>query len=123
MGGGQDNIPVFDRADFFERVEGDMELAGQIVELFFEDAAENMEKIKRAMDRQDLPEVSRAAHSLKGASANLSGLRVRQIAADLEEAAKKGELKKAQSILAVLEEALARFQKTLQDQVLSSEGG
>ena len=123
MGGRQNDSAVFDRADFLERVEGDMELAGQIVELFFQDAAENMEKINQAMERQDLTTVSRAAHSLKGASANLSGLRTRQIAADLEAAAKKGELKKAQSILAVLGEALVQFQKALEDQVLSSGSG
>lgn len=118
-----DNKKVFDKADFLDRVEGDLELAAQLVELYFNDTAENMAKIRQAIADKDYEALICLAHSLKGASANLSGQRVRQTAYELENAAKKGELTGVAAVFARLEQELASFRKALQHQLLSTDGG
>jgi HPt (histidine-containing phosphotransfer) domain-containing protein len=123
MESSRDNIMVFDKADFLARVEGDMELAGQVIELFCQDAAENMEKIRGAIAGKVMTAVGRDANSLKGASANLSGMRVQRAAEDLEEAAKREQTSDAADLLDVLEDELTRFQTALSRQILSTDGG
>ncbi|MFW6284238.1 MAG: Hpt domain-containing protein [Desulfosalsimonas sp.] len=123
MGNSEIKDALFDKADFIDRVEGDMELAAEIAEMFLEDAAENMDKIRQAAFRKDFGALGQAAHSLKGASANLAGMRVRQAAADLERAAKESKPESVKQCLALLEAELAAFRSALQDQILSVPGG
>jgi HPt (histidine-containing phosphotransfer) domain-containing protein len=111
-------MPVFDRKDFLDRVEGDMELAGQIAELFFQDSAENIAMMRTAISAKDWQALSRFAHSLKGASANLSGPRVRQAAYELELASKNGLDRKIPALFMNLEKELEDFQKALKLQIL-----
>lgn len=123
MGNGEIKDALFDKADFLDRVEGDMELAAEIAEMFLEDAADNMDKIRQAVSRKDFGALGRAAHSLKGASANLAGMRVRQAAADLERAARENKPESVQHRLDLLEKELAAFRNALQGQILPVRGG
>lgn len=123
MGNGEIKDALFDKADFLDRVEGDMELAAEIAAIFLEDAAENMDKIRQAVSRKDFGALGQAAHSLKGASANLAGMRVRQAAEDLERAAKENKPESVEHRLALLEKELAAFLSALQGQILPVRGG
>lgn len=123
MGNNEIKDALFDKADFIDRVEGDMALAAEIAEMFLEDAAENMDKIRQAALRKDFGALGQASHSLKGASANLSGMRVRRAAADLERAAKENKPQSVEHCLALLEDELAAFRSALQDQILPVRGG
>ncbi len=109
---------VFDKKDFFDRVEGDLELAGQLGEMFLDDAGEKMGQLRDALEKNDLDEVLGAAHSLKGASANMSALRLRRIAADLELAAREQKKQHAAEIFASLETEMEKFVSELKRYVL-----
>lgn len=121
MGAHSKGREVFNKADFLERVEGDMELARQLVSLFFEDAAENMSLIRRGLDENDAGKIAGAAHSLKGASGNLSAVRVSMTAAELERAAKENRIGLAGKIFDRLEHEMADFESALGHQILSAD--
>lgn len=110
-GGGADVI--FDQKDFLERVESDMELARQVGEMFLEDAREKIAAMRDLIDKNHAGELVNAAHSLKGASANMSALRLRRIAADLENAAKNEDIDGARAMIGPLENAFAEFESEL----------
>lgn len=109
---------IFDKKDFFDRVEGDMELARQLGEMFLDDTRETMELIRDRIGQKDADGVMRAAHSLKGASANLSALRLHRISRDLEEAAKENSLARAAEIFPALEDEVANFTTELKRHLL-----
>ncbi|MBS3808841.1 MAG: Hpt domain-containing protein [Desulfobacterales bacterium] len=109
---------VFDKKDFFDRLEGDSELGRQLGEMFLDDADEKMGQLRDALEKNNLDEVLGAAHSLKGASANMSALRLRRIAADLEQAARKHEKQHAAEIFALLETEMEKFVSELKRYVL-----
>ncbi|MFP4256875.1 MAG: Hpt domain-containing protein [Desulfosalsimonas sp.] len=109
---------IFDKKDFFDRVEGDLELARQLGEMFLDDTRETMELIRDRIGQKDADGVMRAAHSLKGASANLSALRLHRISRDLEEAAKENSLARAAEIFPALEDEVANFTTELKRHLL-----
>lgn len=109
---------IFDKADFLDRVEGDLELARQIGEMFLDDAHETMGLIRDRIRENDPDGIMRAAHSLKGASANLSALRLSSISAELEQAAKEKELSRAAEIFDLLETEAANLATELKRQIL-----
>ncbi|MFO7932065.1 MAG: Hpt domain-containing protein [Desulfosalsimonas sp.] len=109
---------VFDKADLLERLEGDFELARQLGEMFLDDSHETLEVIRDRLDKNDADGVSRAAHSIKGASSNLSALRLSRVSADLERAANQNRLSRAAELFELMETELENFVSELKRQVL-----
>ncbi|MFW6081544.1 MAG: Hpt domain-containing protein [Desulfosalsimonas sp.] len=109
---------VFDKEDFMERLEGDLELARQLGEMFLDDSRETMEVIRDRLGENDGEGVSRAAHSIKGASANLSAIRLQGVSAELEKAARENNLSRAAELFVLLETELENFVGELERQVL-----
>ncbi len=110
--GWEDDV-IFDQKDFLERVESDKELARQVGEMFLADAREKIAVIRDLIDKSHAGELVNAAHSLKGASANMSALRLRRIASDLENAAKNADIGGARGMIGLLENAVAEFESEL----------
>ena len=69
-----DSVPadcsVFDREAIMERVEGNIELLRDIVQLFQDDSPKLMATIRDAVSRRDGNALERAAHTLKGVISN-----------------------------------------------------
>lgn len=114
----RDNEAVFDKTDFLTRVEDDMELAKQLGQMFLDDAHKTMKLIRERIEQSDSEGTMRAAHSLKGASANLSAYRVRRTASELEQAANRNDLSHAEEMFSVLEQELKNFEAELKLQIL-----
>jgi CheY-like chemotaxis protein len=70
--------------------ENDTEFADELVKLFIESGDSVLKEIRDALDRGDLAAVGRAAHSLKGSSANMHANSTSEAAARLESAARSG---------------------------------
>jgi signal transduction histidine kinase/ligand-binding sensor domain-containing protein/CheY-like chemotaxis protein/HPt (histidine-containing phosphotransfer) domain-containing protein len=70
--------------------ENDTEFAGELVKLFIESGDSVLKEIRDALERGDLAAVGRAAHSLKGSSANMHASSTSEAAARLESAARSG---------------------------------
>ncbi|MDW7733611.1 MAG: response regulator, partial [Methanolobus sp.] len=83
---------IFDRESFMERVDDDMDTARRIITIFLKDIPEQLNKLKEVADRKELNDINEYAHKIKGASANISGIALSNIAAEIELAAKSGKM-------------------------------
>jgi PAS domain S-box-containing protein len=101
--------PVFDRTGTLARFDGDEELLRQMLEVFLEDAPNQLASIREALSANDAPLVRRAGHTLKGASSNVGASRLREIGFTIEKAGEAGDLALAATKLRDAEDALARF--------------
>ena len=75
---------VFDCAGLLDRVDGDMDVAQLVVQLFLEDAPEQMQAMAAGLSARDAAAVRAAAHALKGAAANVGADQVSALAAEIE---------------------------------------
>ncbi len=83
--------PVFDYADFLERIDGDVDLLKEVIEIFLEDTPRLLADLFAAIRRGDAGAVERAAHTLKGATANISAKRLYALSHQVQQAAKNGD--------------------------------
>lgn len=102
-----------DRSALLDRVEGDMELLADIIELFKEDSARQIAAIRGAIDAKQADLLRRAAHTLKGTCGNLGVPEAAATALELEKLAAAGDLSHAQECLRSLEEQVQRVGKLL----------
>jgi signal transduction histidine kinase/DNA-binding response OmpR family regulator/HPt (histidine-containing phosphotransfer) domain-containing protein len=79
-----DGDAAFDRVKVLERCLGDEQLMATLLEVFVQQAGEDLAEIKTALLAGDSQRVLRAAHRLKGAAGNLALDRVRGSALALE---------------------------------------
>ena len=82
----------FDRKAFSERTMGDRNLAIDVVSIFLVDSFLILEKISAAIEAGDAEAAGNIAHTLKGSSATVGGRVLSQIAAQMQEAGKIGNL-------------------------------
>jgi PAS domain S-box-containing protein len=76
---------------------------------FMNNLPSRMEELKNSLDKKDAAAFTRAAHNLKGVSANFNAAAVNHIAAELERLGRKAELEQAGPLLEQLNVELARL--------------
>jgi two-component system, sensor histidine kinase and response regulator len=86
------DVPVFDIKDALNRVEGDHELLEEIIRIFTGECSSNMDAIRQAFAAGDARLLERLAHTIKGASANLSAVSTSEVAFKLEKLASANDL-------------------------------
>ncbi|NGZ29373.1 MAG: response regulator [Magnetococcales bacterium] len=87
----------------YRSVDGDVQLVREVVELFFNQAKEQLPKIRRAIQQQAATELMEVAHSLKGASGAFGPSRIHELAYQLEMAGRTATLDHVHQILEELE--------------------
>jgi two-component system sensor histidine kinase/response regulator len=107
--GPMESNELFDRAALLDRVEGDEELLAEMIQLYVEDAPRALEAMRSALQQGNLPDLERAAHSLKGSSANLAAMTAAEAAQRLEQDAKRGDKSAAGASLTALESVLGQL--------------
>ncbi|QGU33855.1 response regulator [Thermochromatium tepidum] len=80
-----DTVPSFDADDMLGRVLGDRAIASEVIEQFLLDAPARLQELRACLESGDWSGVRRKAHSLVGLAANVSALRLRGLAARLED--------------------------------------
>jgi len=88
-----------DVPQLLDRLDGDRALLAELVALFRADFPGNLSSVQQAIDRKDANGLCGAAHSLKGALANLSAVEASALAAELESIGKSLDLTRAQATL------------------------
>jgi CheY-like chemotaxis protein len=86
---------AFDRAEVLRRLEGDEQLLREVVELFIQDSAGLIDRLRSAVQANDAAEVRAAAHRLKGAASNLAATPVTEAARALELIGEQGTVSEA----------------------------
>ena len=89
--------------ELLERVDGDEELMREVLGIYLEDTPNTLEKLKLALDGALSEDAAKAAHTLKGASANIAANRLRDHAYQIELKAKSGDLDGAAAIYSAIE--------------------
>jgi len=110
-----DSAAVFDSAALLERVENDMRLLCDMIELFNDESLRQITAIREALDKGDAEIVRRAAHTLKGTCGNLAAPRAAAAAFELEKAMAAGDLSHAAEIFANVELEIDRVRPILEE--------
>lgn len=106
---------VLDRSALLDRVEGDMELLGDIIGLFKDDSARQIAAIREAIGKKEADLMKRAAHTLKGTCGNLGAPDAAATALELEKLAAVRDFAGAKSKLRSLEAQIEQLAKLLDD--------
>jgi len=97
-----DDAPLSDRLDLEQslaRLGGDEELLLDIIDFYIEDYPGLLSRMEEALSTKKTTALERAAHSMKGLSANFDATQAVKIAGLIEEAAKERNLAKAGSFM------------------------
>ncbi len=78
----------------------------ELLEIMVDSGSQDMERLKQAVDSGNAEEAAKAAHSLKGAAANLGLMELSSVAKEMEEKAKAGEIQELSARLQVLADKL-----------------
>lgn len=98
------NDDILDFDEFKDRVQDDMELLLELLDIYEEDYQLKRVGLGEAIASGNADEVRNIAHSLKGASGNISAKQVRDSFYKLEEMGKNGNLDGAEVILSKVDE-------------------
>ena len=90
---------VFNEADLLERLMGDRDLASSVIATFIEDLPKNFEPLEDHIHKNDHVTVSRLAHTIKGAAANIGAARLAESAYLMEAAGRAGDMDTAREVL------------------------
>ena len=92
-------------AELSNRLMGDMGIVNHILKSFGSNLDNQLKAIRTAVEAQDMTAISRAAHALKGAAANLSAEPLRAACLDMETAAKAQDMASAVNAATAIDQA------------------
>lgn len=104
---------AFNKDILMERIDGDVELLREIVDLFLAERPRMMEEIAAAIRDHDAHGLRRAAHTLKGSASNFAADRVVSTALALEIMGREGNLHLASETRDLLEQVVGEFEDAL----------
>jgi signal transduction histidine kinase/CheY-like chemotaxis protein len=112
-----DNIPtgaeIFDLSALRSRVEDDLDLLAEMIDLYLSSSPLLMTEIESAVAAQDAEKIHRAAHTLKGALKNMCATACAEAALQLEMIGRAGDVDRAAEPLAILKGEFQRLQSVL----------
>ncbi len=114
-GGGPAENPVlvFDRPGLMRRLMDDRELIEVIIAGFTEDIPKQIAQLKVYLAAEEINNVMRQAHTIKGASANIGGDALSAVARKMEMEARNGDLLAAAAYLGGVEREFERLKAVL----------
>ena len=90
---------IIDLKDFMERVQDDKELLVELLDIFQEDFVGKRQMLDEAVKSSDINKIKEVAHSLKGASGNISAKEMHANFLKVEGATKNNDLNQVASLL------------------------
>ena len=100
---------ILDLNEFLERVQNDQDLLLELLDIFVADFQEKRVLLAEAIEKKDYEQIRGIAHSLKGASGNISAKVVRQTFIKLEDMGKRGDMTGAAELLSALDQQFKDF--------------
>jgi CheY-like chemotaxis protein len=105
----------FDSDDLLERLGGNEAAARRVIGIFLSDMPRQLKALASAVEGADSETTRCTAHSIKGAAANVGGVRVREVASSLEQLGKAGTLETAPGLLDKLAAAFDRLKPAMEE--------
>jgi two-component system sensor histidine kinase/response regulator len=100
---------IFDRDDLLSRLMGNRSLAHRVVSRFLADMPQQLLALSEAISSADAANARMAAHSIKGAAANVGGAQLRKAAQTMEALGEAGKLAEVRELLPELADQWERF--------------
>ena len=103
------------------RIQAELELVGgpallqRLIHLFFDDSSDLLDTVDTARAANDSVSVAKAAHRLKGGAAAVGAQRVASLAAEIENAAKRGQCSGLDSTRAQLDSEMSALRAVITD--------
>src|SRR5207249_3577766 len=88
--------------------EGEPDVLRELIEMFIGDVQRSLASLRDAAARQDAQLLARAAHTLKGSSANMGAKPLSALSLKIEEAARAGSLSGMSALVQELESEMSR---------------
>ncbi len=102
------DVIVFDKSQLMTMACEDEELAGQIAGIFLNDTPKQLASLQEALQNKETKVAERIAHSIKGSSATVGGMELREAAFNCEQLRRDGKL---EEVGALYPDLLNRFEK------------
>lgn len=94
---------IIDLKDVLDRVQDDKELLLELLDIYQEDFVIKRKDLGEAIANKDLAKIKEVAHSMKGASGNISAKRLYQTCLQLEQLARSGSVDGMEDLLKVID--------------------
>jgi HPt (histidine-containing phosphotransfer) domain-containing protein len=105
----KDADSLIDREGLMDRVDGDLELMGDLIDLFNSECPRLIGEMQTAAERGDLEAVRKSAHAFKGAVGNFSQSGAFIAAGRIEQLAASGDRPRAVALITDLEHEAQRL--------------
>jgi len=112
---------VFDRVACLDRLGGDENLLQRIIKVFLDDAQLQINKLTEALAVSDPTQVSRLAHKLNGAAGSIGANALRQLAINLEAAAREQATEPLAAWVAPLRQTFEALKRVLERELTAEE--
>ena len=112
-GGSGENTERFALSELRDRVDGDDELMREVLAVYLEDTPLVLERLSEALEAGQPEAAAKAAHTLKGSSANVAAERLRSQAYELEQKARAGDLEAARRLFSDLQSEFQELRNML----------
>ncbi len=83
-----EKLYIWDSEDFLERIDNSSELLISIIEIFIEETIKHKNELKKGINDFSLEDIHLHSHSIKGAAANISASKLKDIAHTIETSTK-----------------------------------
>jgi HPt (histidine-containing phosphotransfer) domain-containing protein len=103
----------FDPQSLWDRVDGDMGLLLELIEVFAEEGPKMLSRIEESISRGSALELEKAGHKMKGSVLQFSASTAAAVAAQLEAKGRAGSLAGADALLHQLRQEIELLQKSL----------
>ena len=105
---------TFNQAELMDRIDGDVEFLEECIEIFDEDSAPLLAKIREAVAALDAEALVTPAHTLKGMLSNFCAPAAAGAARDLEKHGRENRLQECEAIVTTLGDELKQLRIDLQ---------
>ncbi len=104
---------IIDVPEFLDRVMEDKDLLKELLDIFTADYVQKREDLGKAVTAKDFEPIRSIAHSLKGASGNISAKPLREVCVILEKKGKEQDGEGLEELLAELDKQYAALQERI----------
>jgi HPt (histidine-containing phosphotransfer) domain-containing protein len=107
----------FDPESLWDRVDGDLELLRELVEIFAQEGPRMLARIQEAIAQGSASDLEKASHKIKGSVLQFSGHAAAAAANELEEKGRNGSVAGAEPLLSKLRNEIDLLEGTLNSMV------
>ena len=109
---------VFNAEALGKRLMNDQPLMQTVAKTFLDDMTNQIEQLKLATEADDVQQATALAHKIKGASINVGGMALSELASTIEQAGETGHLTSIREHLPTLERYFAQLKAAVQETLL-----